>query len=107
MNMANRRHSGVVGGRHAAFKTVGQIGIADFIKSGDDLLLGDICHFHFVRRGHVGIYVAASSESGFSVECGRLRCGGAARRGILSWERLSRSVHEMPIRRRLDRFRQG
>jgi hypothetical protein len=73
MNMANRRHSGVVGGRHAAFKTVGQIGIADFIKSGDDLLLGDICHFHFVRRGHVGIYVAASSESGFSVECGRLR----------------------------------
>jgi hypothetical protein len=52
--------------RHAAFETAGQIGIADFVESGDDLLLGDIGDFHFVRRGHAPIYVGRTSESGFS-----------------------------------------
>jgi hypothetical protein len=38
--------------RHAAFETVGQIGIAKFAEGIDDLLLVGICHFHFVLRGH-------------------------------------------------------
>jgi hypothetical protein len=50
--------------RHAAFKTVGQIGIADFVESGNDLLLGDICHFHFVLCGH-----DALSASHYSIDC--------------------------------------
>jgi hypothetical protein len=38
--------------RHAAFKTGGQIGIADRSQGIDDLLLGDICLFHFELSGH-------------------------------------------------------
>jgi hypothetical protein len=38
--------------RHAAFETSGQISITDRSQDIDDLLLGDICHFHFVLRGH-------------------------------------------------------
>jgi hypothetical protein len=48
--------------RHAAFETVGQIGIADFVQSGDDLLLDGVGDFHFALRGHAGIYVARTSE---------------------------------------------
>jgi hypothetical protein len=48
--------------RHAAFETGSQIGVTNFVQSGDDLLLVDICHFHFMGCRHAGIYVGGSAE---------------------------------------------
>ena len=47
---------------HAALETVCQIGVANFVEDFDDLLLLDICEFHFVRGCHVGIYVVQHDE---------------------------------------------
>ena len=46
----------------AAFKTGSQIVITDFVQSGDDLLLGRVCHSHSVLGCHAGIYVGRTSE---------------------------------------------
>jgi len=37
---------------HAAFETVGQIGITNFVEDGDDLLLNSVRQFHFELGGH-------------------------------------------------------
>ena len=39
---------------HATFETGSQIVITDFVQSGDDLLLGRVCHSHSVLRRHMG-----------------------------------------------------
>jgi hypothetical protein len=52
--------------RHAAFETGSQIGIADRSQGIDDLLLVGIGNFHFMGCRHAGIYVAPTSEPGFS-----------------------------------------
>jgi hypothetical protein len=51
--------------RHAAFETVGQIGIANFVDSIDGLLLDGVCLFHFELSGH-----DALSASYYSIDCG-------------------------------------
>ena len=38
---------------HAALETGSQIGATNFVEGGDGLLLGRVCHFHFVLRGRV------------------------------------------------------
>jgi hypothetical protein len=50
--------------RHAAFETVGQIRIIDFVEGGDDLLLDGVCLFHFELSGH-----DALSASYYSIDC--------------------------------------
>jgi hypothetical protein len=50
--------------RHAAFETVSQIGIANFVESIDDLLLDGVCLFHFELSGHDTL-----SASHYSIDC--------------------------------------
>jgi hypothetical protein len=59
--------------RHAAFETVGQIGIADRSQGIDDLLLVGIGNFHFALSSHAAIYVAGISEPEFSGEMSVVR----------------------------------
>jgi hypothetical protein len=45
--------------RHAAaFETVSQIGIANFVEDSDDLLLVGVCHFHLSSCGHAAYLCA-------------------------------------------------
>jgi hypothetical protein len=54
----------------AAFKTASQIGFTDIGEGDDHLLLSGIHRRHLVIRGHTGIYVGGTFESGFSGKCG-------------------------------------
>jgi hypothetical protein len=44
--------------------------ITDRVEGDDDFLLSGIRHRHLSIRGHAGIYVARTSEPGFSGNCG-------------------------------------
>jgi hypothetical protein len=67
---------------HAAFETVGQIRIADFMEGGDDLSLSGVCQFHFALCCHARIYAARNSEPEFPRKFDRGRCRWRYRTGL-------------------------
>ncbi len=83
---------------HTASETVGQIGITNSVKGGDDLLLVGVCHFHFACCGHhVFMLCGILSPDFWGNMVDDSAGGGAARPGIMLQGLLSRGAHDMAI----------